>query len=203
MAATALSDSAIPGCSMTQFQTTVKDPVALDSYLQNGLKTYVNSTCDPAQGRVAVFTQGSLSAADASSLTALMQNYSNPAPVTPVCVSNTGLSSSRVANSDWTVVHCVPSSTDPVMNLQGGVVNAAVVPSDTAVSRGSLSYSLRIVDVDRNLVIGSFTGTNTAYADATMPTASVGQAVKLELQGRCTTSAYLDVKTWFLNYTLA
>ena len=138
---------------------------------------------------------GSLTGAQVTTLTSLMQQYTNPPPTPNTILESSGMDRARCISPTWRSMHTFLSRSTDTQSVTATACLVPNTPSDAGTS--GYCYSLRIVDITNNQVLGEVQLTNSALQDSTITLSNVSSSpATLELQAmKGIAGSYIDLTT--------
>lgn len=194
-------DNSLPGHSITQVTTLINDVSALQIYLQASLPTFTEMFYYPEESILQIQTSGDT--ADVSAIQSLIQAYPNPLP----CITsaqNMGIAPMSSSSRTWKTVFVVTSPTYSDKTLIQAIVSAALTPASPSILQLSeFQYSVRIVAVETNQVLGILSAGNTRFENQTITLTNVPtQPFSLELQIQTSGGAFATLRNISLTYQM-
>ena len=175
------------------FDRSVQDTLQLASYIQSQLPGVEYVAVSGSLTSVAF--AGSLTSAQATTLDGLMQQYPDP-PTPPNTISeSSGMDRARCSHQTWTSMHTFLSRSADIQSVTATTCLVPNTPSDAGTS--GFTYSVRVVDITNNVILGQTQLTNSALQDNTIPLSGQSSTpATLELQAmRGTGGTYIDLTT--------
>lgn len=181
------------GEAVYSFDRSVQDTLQLVSYIQTSLPGVEYAACGGSLTSVA-FT-GSLTSAQVTTLDGLMQTYPDP-PQQPNTISeSSGMDRARCSCQSWMSMHTFLSRSADIQTVTVTSCLVPNTPSDAGTS--GFSYSVRVVDITNNAILGQTQLSNSVLQDGTISLSGVfSNPATLELQAmKGPGGSYIDVKT--------
>ena len=181
------------GEAVYEFDRSVQDTLQLVSYIRTSLPGVDYAACGGSLTSVA-FT-GSLTSAQVTTLDGLMQTYPDPPQAPNTLLESSGMDRTRCSCQTWMSIHTFLSRT---ADIQSVTVTSCLVPntpSDAGTS--GFCYSVRVVDITNNAILGQTQLTNSALKDSIISLSGVSSnPATVELQTmKGSGGSYIDLKT--------
>lgn len=169
--------------------------------LQEFLKNYNNRLATVVDGcayeeisrKLTIVSTEQLTAQDVDDISAALGAYTNPSPQSVIRVVSLGLQKIDVSSNDFRTIFAYEYQRDPMWSLlQFHLKCFSVLEPNTS----SVSYTVRIVNVKKNEVIGSNTFTSTDYSEDIIlinEGVELGDTQPLEIQVKTTTPGIVSV----------
>jgi hypothetical protein len=181
------------GEAVYTFDRSVQDTLQLANYIQSTLPGVEYTTCSGSLTSVAF--AGSLTGTQATTLNGLMQQYPDLAPPPNTISESSGMDRARCSNQTWTSMHTFLSRSADIQSVTATTCLVPNTPSDAGTS--GFSYSVRVVDITNNVILGQTQLTNSALQDNAISLSGLSSSpATLELQAmKGTGGAYIDLTT--------
>ena len=193
-------DNSLPGHTITQLTSTINDIGALQTYLQASLTTFTQLFYYPEQMILQIQTLGDT--ADSNAIIALVQAYSNPFPVITK-TENFGITPVSCSSSNWKTVFVLNSQMYDDKRLVEATVSSALTPVTPNTLLSQLQYSVRIVAVDTNTILGVVIAGNDVFETQNITLTNVPpQSFSLEVQIQTQGGVFVTLRSISLTYQL-
>ncbi len=194
-------DNSLPGHTITQVSTSINDVSALEAYLQTSLSTFTRLYYYPDQPILQIQTLGDT--ADATAIQSLMKAYPNPEPFISTTV-DIGMAPISASSGNWKTVFVLNSPCSDDKKLSKATISSALTPtSPNELPLSNLQYSVRVVAIDTNTILGVISACNAEFEtqDIELTNVPANSAFSLEFQIR-TQGAYATLRSISLTYQL-
>ncbi len=189
-------DNNIPGHTITQLSSSIHDINALQTYLQTALPSFTNLFYYPDQEVLQIQTSGT---ADTDAIQSLIQSYPNPEPFLST-TENIGMQPINMSSSAWKTVFVMNSPYHADKKLVQATISSAMTSPG---SQQPSQYSVRVVALDTNTVLGVTSACNNDFQDQLIALSAVpDKPFSLEFQLKTSADVYVTLRSITFTYQL-